>query len=238
MSRVGGGKQKVDTFSSTVEVELPTVDTIDDSVRKRAIQSMQSFYNQLQDTHGFVTEITAKNYDVNSEYFKEGGFAAQGPTSIKNFEAMLEAYDYKNVEELIYALLNIGPDTLSEDTTIISRKISTLIAYFLFDDIEMDVKSNLKGIHLFNLGNIYVPFSSFLQCAYDAIKDITKDATNFVRVEYNPNSIEYEHRQVLNYEDWVIEREKKYSNTKYASISVHFFKNFVTYITELTRQKN
>jgi hypothetical protein len=33
-----------------------------------------------------VTEITAKNYDLNTDFFKDGGgFAAQGATSIKNF---------------------------------------------------------------------------------------------------------------------------------------------------------
>jgi hypothetical protein len=72
-------------------------------------------------------------------------------------------YDKDKADALIFALTNIGPDTLSEDTTQVSRYISSLIGYFLFDDINMDVDTNFKGIHLFNLGNIYVPFSSFLQ---------------------------------------------------------------------------
>jgi hypothetical protein len=45
MKRSGQGKQKVDTYVITAEVELPTVNgIIGESIRKEAIEKMEKFY--------------------------------------------------------------------------------------------------------------------------------------------------------------------------------------------------
>ena len=109
---------------------------------------------------------------------------------------MLEAYKYdkKKTEDLVFALTNIGPDTLETGTEIVSHSISLMIGYFLFDDIGMDFAKDLdvKAIHLFNLDGIYIPLSSFLFAAYDTLKDFDTLNRDMVSVKYQPTDIGYE----------------------------------------------
>ena len=132
-----------------------------------------------------IVEISAKNYTLGNNF---QGFTAQDKVTIDNFAATLEAYGYNNerLDPLVFALLNTGPDTLRQGTDEICKNISTLIAYFLFDDIDMDLNTPAKAIHLFNLDGIYVPLSSFLFAAYDSLKDFEKASKDYVSVSYRP----------------------------------------------------
>ena len=231
----GEGKQKADLAEiiGSFQAELPTSDPlIDGSIREQMVNKMEKFYDNLKEERGYIVEISAKNYDLATPYFKDGGFAAQGATTIENFERTMSAfgYDQDRVDALVYALINIGPDTLTNDNTEICRQISTLIGYFLFDDINLDLKGNVKGIHLFNLGGIYVPLSSFLKKAYQSIKTYQGSPSTYVKVSYNPQSTNYQKQEQLEYSHWAKQVDIK---KKQGGLSIHFFQDFTQYIANL-----
>ena len=114
---------------------------------------------------------------------------------------------------MIFALTNIGPDTLSQGTEIISHSLSLLIGYFLFDDIDMDIGLNVNAIHLFNLDGVYMPLSSFLFAAYDTLKDFSTLDKSMVSVSYKPAGVGYQKVGAgeLTKELWIKTAEKKQS---------------------------
>jgi hypothetical protein len=66
----------------------------------------------------------------------------------------------------------------------------------------MDLGGNVKGIHLFNLGGIYVPLSSFLRKAYESITKFEGAPHSYVKVDYSPKSTNYVKQSALTYESW------------------------------------
>ena len=219
----GDSKQKADLitlYEATFELpeELFAGVEIGESVRERFIQRYQHFYDTLQEQRGNIVEISAKNYNLTSDYFKEqGGFTAQSGVSIKNLEKMLNAYKYdkKRTDDLIFALTNIGPDTLGQGTEIVTHSLSLLIGYFLFDDIDMDIGLDVNAIHLFNLDGIYMPLSCFLFAAYDTLKDMSTLNKSMISVNYAPSSIEYKKAEPGNLckELWEQMADKKQAKT-------------------------
>jgi hypothetical protein len=146
------------------------------SIRAHFINKYREMYNNLEEATGSIVEISAKNYNLTSEYFKDGGFSAQSVTSIKNLEEMLKAYGYNpdRTERLIFALTNIGPDTIQEDAGSVTHNLAMLIAYFLFDDIDMDDGLGVNAVHLLNLDGVYIPLSCFLYAAYDSLSNFER----------------------------------------------------------------
>ena len=138
-------------------------------------------------------------------------------------------YDQTRIDNLIFALLNIGPDTLSSDVSVVSDNISSLIGYFLFDDIDMDVGLKVDAIHLFNLNGIYVPLSSFLFAAYEAFFSTNYNFDGFIQTNYNPEPIAYEKQKNLTAQSWEMVRNEK---LKQKTLSIHFLKNFSSFISK------
>ena len=239
MIQAGKSGQKTDLmtlYKATFELpnELFQSADVGESVREHFIRRYRNFYNTLNKQSGNIVEISAKNYNLTSKFFEEnGGFSAQGAISIKNLEKMLNEYGYnkQRTDDLVFALTNIGPDTLSQGTEIISHSLSLLIGYFLFDDIDMDIGLNVNAIHLFNLDGVYMPLSSFLFAAYDTLKDFSTLDKSMVSVSYKPMSVGYQKVGAgeLTKELWLKTAEKKQSQT---DLSIHFFKSFPKYISE------
>lgn len=238
--RTGSSKQKADIinlFEASFEIPEELLNKVSDgSVREYFIKQYDEFYNTLKNQKGYIVEVSAKNYNLTTEYFQDEGFSAQSITSIANFQKMLKAYRYdkKKTEDLVFALTNIGPDTLETGTEIVSHSISLMIGYFLFDDIGMDFAKDLdvKAIHLFNLDGIYIPLSSFLFAAYDTLKDFDTLNRDMVSVRYQPDDIGYEKDPTpgsLTQKKW---QETVLKKQNQDNISVHFFKKFPQYIAQ------
>jgi hypothetical protein len=196
VKHTGKTLQKADLIILETTVTLPDMGEVDEKTKsKRAhfIEKYKQFYKNLTDTAGSIVEINAKNYNLATPEFKEKGFTAQGATSIDNFESMLRAYNYDKdrTDRLIFALTNIGPDTLSQDYNLVSRNIALLVAYFLFDDIDLDEGLNFNAVHVLNLDGLYIPLSCFLYAAYDTLKDFNGLSDDMVKVMYQPDSVNY-----------------------------------------------
>ena len=242
MTKTGSSGQKADLInlfeaSFKLPTELIDGEKEDGSVREMFIKRYEDFYQTLKGQTGNIVEISSKNYNLTSTFFKEnGGFTAQSNITIENLRKMLNAYGYnkKRTDDLIFALTNIGPDTLGQGTEIVSHSLSMLIGYFLFDDIDMDINLNVQAIHLFNLDGIYMPLSCFLLAAYDTLKEFETLSRDMVSVHYTPKSVNYqkatgEGEDVLNKQRWEDIATKKQSQTE---LSIHFFKEFPKYIAQ------
>lgn len=241
---IGSGKsgQKADlisVFDATFKIPTEMLASAegDTSVREIFIKRYDNFYNTLKSQTGNIVEVSAKNYNLTSEFFKKnGGFGAQGNITIENLQKMLSAYKYdkKRIDDLVFALTNIGPDTLGQGTEIVSHSLSMLIGYFLFDDIDMDINLDVKAIHLFNLDGIYMPLSCFLFAAYDTLKDFDTLSRDMVSVYYKPEAVGYVsatgiNGDVLNKQRWEDTVAKKQSQ---GNLSIHFFREFPKYIAK------
>ena len=229
----GTSGQKADhilLYSATVNLDMPNA-AVEESVREHFINQYQKFYNSLDDVYGQIVEISDKSYDIGSSWFKKnGGFTAQSGISIENFEKTLQAYGYnqKRLDDLIFALLNIGPDTLSKDDGSLANNISSLIGYFLFDDIDMDVGLKFDAIHLFNLNGIYIPLSSFLFAAYEAFVSSRGNFDGYIQVNYEPEAVDFTESERLTEENWIKVKEQKLDQK---ALSVHFLKNFADFVS-------
>lgn len=230
----GGSKQKSDITLLYADIKIP-MDKIDEagaSVRAHFINRYREMYNNLEQATGSIVEISAKNYNLTSEYFREGGFSAQSATSIKNLEEMLKAYGYNpdRTERLIFALTNIGPDTIQDDPGSITHNLAMLIAYFLFDDIDMDNGLGVNAVHLLNLDGVYVPLSCFLYAAYESLSNFEKASEDLVKVSYSPKSVDYQPSSAsdpLTKKKWQNTVKSKHDQD---SIKISFFQNFPQYI--------
>ena len=236
----GGSGQKTDymqLYGATFDIptDLLEVAPQGESVRANFIEKYRKFYDKIAGQSGYIVEVSAKNYDLNYEKFREQGFSAQSNITIENLQKMLRAYKYneQNIRELVFALTNIGPDTIAGMSDNVAHSLSLLIGYFLFDDIGLDFQAETEGpraVHLFNLDGIYVPLSSFLFAAYESLRDLEGMVQqNMVSVRYEPEDIGYEKagKGELDKKRW---QETVAIKQKQPALSVHFFRDFPEYV--------
>ena len=91
-----------------------------------------------------------------------------------------------------------------------------------------------NAIHLFNLNNIYIPFSIFLEAVQNAMEDL--DYRAYVNTKIHPHPYSYipVTDRALTEEDWIREREIRYKGT---SVTYRFFQNFTSFITKAMKGK-
>ena len=225
----GASGQKADLVVAEFEIKIPEALVYGfQSIRADFIKQWKDMYSNLKDG-GDIVEISAKNYSLGNNF---QGFTAQDKVTIDNFAATLEQFGFKDekIDPLVYALLNIGPDTLEKESEAVIYNLATLIAYFLFDDIDMDLNTSAKAIHLFNLDGIYVPLSSFLFAAYNSLQDFKRFSNKYVHVSYKPKEVVPEDNDNLMEQTWL---NTKIAKLDQPSIKIHFFKDFTAYIKSL-----
>jgi len=147
----------------------------------------------LEDVEGDMVFISDKNYNLQSQFFqKNGGFAAENP-NFKNLGKVLSKAGIEDINNLIFLLANTGDNRFNSETGGIERYLAMQIANFLFDDVVISESlkeqgSKVNRIHVFNLGNVYVPLSTFLKATGEALNNINDDYMNFVKVKVTPGA--------------------------------------------------
>ena len=208
------------------------------SIRLKNIKALEKFFDDLHDVKGSIIFVSDKNYRLNAQSFAENkGFGAENP-SIENLNKVLGRAMTRNVgdlEDLIFVLANTGNERINDQTENIERYLATMIGSFVFDDVAItdqldDQASSVNRIHVFNLGNIYIPLSVFLQAAYQAFQQASKAFTDFVNVEIQPGQIEYtEQTDGLQQSDWSNLYQQAVSK---GHVAFHFFGSFVQFISQ------
>lgn len=220
----------------------------DESKRVNAVNEFVKAYNklaqQLTDAHGEIVQISNKNYIINSDFKnKYHGFTAQGDTTLKNFQAFMSVLPNTgiNLDELIDYLANVGEYQDGESMIIpspdmnILSGIATQIAYFLFDDIDIQMPeqlSNINRVYIMELSGVYVPLSIVLEGVYNGllqtVDSITAEAQADVSVEVTGGGDTAE----LPWDSEEVFERFRQGRIDKTKISFHFLSNFTEFITK------
>lgn len=207
--------------------------------RQVNIQRIINVFDKLQKEKGNIVFISDKNYNLTSDFFADNkGFSAQSIITVNNLKNFFDFLNTKggqeeNIEDLIFVMANTGDNNfLNQDINTIERYLATKIGYFLFDDVTITEElqpPQLNAIHVFNLNNVYIPFSVFLQAAFRALNNINpEDYRRYVNVNFTPEPYQYkDQKDGLELLDWEKERKRREEKSE---IVIHFFGDFVNFI--------
>ena len=205
------------------------------SVRLKNIQLIENFLNSVEKANSSIVFVSDKNYNLKTSSFAAmKGFGAERPT-LENLGGVLSRAGIDDIDDLIFGLANTGNMRINPSAAGMERYMATKIANFLFDDVVItdslnDNTSSINRIHIFNLGNVYVPLSVLLQGVYTSLITVGSDYTQYVNVKYSPTSISYtEETDGLDPQDW----DELYNSVIKAShVAFHFFGNFMDFVRQ------
>ncbi len=244
--RTGDTLQKADVVevtNTTIDVDMETIEDLlvmrmdgnNGYIRQQSIERIKKLYEVF--TSGDIVFMSDKNYNLNSKFFADNkGMSAQSSVNLQNLNSFFRYIGEEKVDDLIFVLANTGnsDQLLNQNAQTLEDYIATKIAYFLFDDVTISqelIPENVNAIHVFNLDNIYLPFSVFLEAAYNAMNNITdEDYHKYVDVRYTPAPFNYKEQiDGLEKMDWLQEREYR---EKKSTLNFHFFGDFMNFINE------
>ena len=205
------------------------------SVRLKNIQLIENFLNNVEKANSSIVFVSDKNYNLKTDSFAAmKGFGAERPT-LENLGGVLSRAGVDDIDDLIFGLANTGNMRINTSAAGMERYMATKIANFLFDDVVIadsldDNISSINRIHVFNLGNIYIPLSVLLQGVYTSLMTIGADYTQYVNVKYSAAKISYtEQTDGLDPEDW----NSLYNSViKGSHVAFHFFGNFMDFVRQ------
>lgn len=210
------------------------------SVRGQNIQRMETFYKSLVESkqQGYIVEISDKNYNLTASSFDtDGGFTAQRKFKLSNLKDTLEKSRVRHdrISDLIFILSNSGTGMINEknyDEAL--HYLATLIAYILFDDIEIQnyIPTQTQAVHILNLDGVYIPLSVFLEATYQGFVALSAIPTNFVKLSFHEEAKDLKNinnNEIKTEQHWMQFREKRMAHSY---IDIHFFRGFTDFITQ------
>lgn len=154
-----------------------------ESVRMQNIDAMSRYLDKLENSLKHVIMISDKNYSITAHF---DGISAQDKMRLDAAMGMLSYFGVANAPELLNYLANCGPSMVQGDVNgEVRTELQTLIGYFLFDHLQIDVKGSPKGpnvVNLLNISGIYMPLSVYLEGLYNSFKEAISRPTSFVKV--------------------------------------------------------
>lgn len=153
------------------------------SNRVQNIDAMSRYLDKLENSLKHVIMISDKNYSITAHF---NGINAQEKMDIGSAMGMLSFFGVGNTIDLLNYLANCGPSMIQGDVNgEVRTELQTLIAYFLFDHLQIDIKGSSKGpnvVNLLNVSGIYIPLSVYLEGLYNSFKEAIGRPTSFVSV--------------------------------------------------------
>ena len=238
------GNMKADQiFSFNLELDIQKLAdlfemTSEDEYSRRIknIQAMEKMFKELEGAKGDIVFVSDKSYNFVGDTFE--GFTAESP-SLRVVNKILDRAKINEqlIEHIIFIAANSGAGRANgNNIEDVRRFIASSIGNFMFDDtvisneLSSEGLSSVNRLHVFNLNNIYVPFSVLLKGLYDSLKRTDKDYKNIVNVGFSAMKIDYkEQKDGLTKKDWL----DLYNSTLIKSkFHFHFFKNFADFIRE------
>ena len=127
--------------------------------------------------------ISDKNYSIKADF---GGINAQEKMDLRSAGAMLSRFGVGDVRALINYLANCGDGMVQGAVNgEVRTELQTLIGYFLFDHLQIQVTGSRPGpnvVNLLNVSGIYIPLSTYLEGLYNSIQDAMSNPSSFVTV--------------------------------------------------------
>ena len=154
-----------------------------DSVRMQNISAMEQYLKKLEDSIKHVIMISDKNYSIKADF---GGINAQEKMDLRSAGAMLSRFGVGDVRALINYLANCGDGMVQGAVNgEVRTELQTLIGYFLFDHLQIQVIGSRPGpnvVNLLNVSGMYIPLSTYLEGLYNSIQSATANPSSFVSV--------------------------------------------------------
>jgi len=154
-----------------------------DSVRMQNIDAMSNYLKKLEDNIKHVIMISDKNYSIKAGF---GGINTQEKMNLETAGMMLSQFGVGQIPELINYLANCGPQMVQGPVNgEVRTELQTLIGYFLFDHLEIQVSGSKPGpnvVNLLNVSGIYIPLSTYLEGIYNSIQNAMSNPSSFVTV--------------------------------------------------------
>lgn len=199
------------------------------SIRRENVDALSKYLNDLENNIEHVIMISDKNYSIKADF---GGINAQEKMSLRDVGGMLGDFGVGNFQELVNYLANCGGEMVQGDVNgEVRTELQTLIGYFLFDHLNIQVGSQTKVnvVNLINVSGIYIPLSVYLEGIYNSLKQAIGSPSSFVSVTISlggPTSASPEWTEEL----WANFREKHEVETY---ISYRILKNIAEFISGL-----
>lgn len=174
---VGKGEINVNDYLQYID------DSKTDSIRMQNVEAMSNYLNDLENNLKHVIMISDKNYSIKAGF---GGINAQEKMNLESAGMMLSQFGVGEVTELINYLANCGPQMVQGEVNgEVRTELQTLIGYFLFDHLEVQVSGSKPGpnvVNLMNISGLYIPLSTYLEGLYNSIQEATMNPSSFVSV--------------------------------------------------------
>lgn len=153
------------------------------SVRAQNVYAIKNFLDRLGDNIEHVIMISDKNLSITANF---KGAEAQREAKLRDIGQMLGEFGVKVSTNLINYLANCGPGMVQgECNGEIKTMLQTMIGYFLFDHLEINVGVKASGpnvVNLLNISGMYIPLSVYLEGLLKSIKEVTGNPSSFVNV--------------------------------------------------------
>lgn len=153
------------------------------SIRTQNIDAMAKYLKDLEDNLRHVIMISDKNYSIKASF---GGISAQEKMSLRDAGSMLSRFHVGDVRALINYLANCGPSMVQGDVNgEVRTELQSMIGYFLFDHLEIQIVGKPPGpnvVNLLNVSGLYIPLSTYLEGIYDSIQKATANPSSLVSV--------------------------------------------------------
>ena len=154
-----------------------------DSIRMQNIDAMAKYLRDLEQNLKHVIMISDKNYSIKANF---GGISTQEKMDLRSAGAMLSRFGVGDVRALINYLANCGDGMVQGAVNgEVRTELQTLIGYFLFDHLQIEVTGSKPGpnvVNLLNVSGIYIPLSTYLEGLYNSIQDAAANPSSFVSV--------------------------------------------------------
>lgn len=169
-------QQKGDTIIAFAKAQVNLKDMqpyfqsqTDKSDRVKNIKALDEYLSTVGDAIEHLLVISDKNYTISANW---GGATAQEKMTLENTKTMLSVFGVSGIANLINFLANCGPDMIQGEEHIaeIRKTLTSYIAYFLFDHLEIKgYSSGPNVVNIINLSGTYIPLSVFLEGVYESL---------------------------------------------------------------------
>lgn len=181
--------------------------------------------------NGFIVYTNSKNYTLNDNFARRGGYSAGTAMSLRNLESVLGKF-LSDVDSVVKMLLNAGKGAISQgNTDNVSKILAEAIAYALFDDWDFIGQANKdmggNSLHIMDLNGVLIPLSVFLFSLGEAISSVEQNPSSFARAHVTPASYDTSNESSYYIEQWEAAIQYGLDNTK---ISFHFMKDIRSFL--------
>lgn len=221
---VGRGTINPDDYIDYVDYN-----TFGNRTRMQNVDALGRYINNLENNIQHVIAISDKNYSITANF---DGIHAQEKMNLQNVGLLLGQFGVDHITELVTYLANCGDLMVQGKVAAeVRTELQSLIGYFLFDNLQVDIKGSGVGpnvVNLMNVSGLYIPLSVYLEGIYNSIQDAMSNPSSLVSVSISLGGPTQQ--SVWTPENWGDFREERETQS---FISYKILKGIASFISNL-----